>query len=161
MRLLFKKEGVGSIINEGVPAQRNRTAEWVKDDTNCACLIVSHLHNDILNMVSTHNHGRDIWMAIKTNYQRPSNQRIVELRELLSNMRFTQGENIRDYIMRHRAIVNELGSLNCGITATQHMIQLLKQLPIQFLTLRTNIETSTGTPSWDVWVVESLMWTRQ
>ncbi|KAL6957302.1 hypothetical protein U1Q18_051129, partial [Sarracenia purpurea var. burkii] len=33
MRLLLRREGAELII-DGVPAQRNRTADWKKDDNN-------------------------------------------------------------------------------------------------------------------------------
>ena len=103
----------------------------------------------MLDIVCTHNHAKHMWNALEENFKQKSDDQIVELRDELNNLSFKVGDDLRAFIRNYRAIVNELGSLNCIITPKQHMIKLLKKLPAEFFSIRLQLESVAETPTWD------------
>ena len=149
VRILLRQEGVEELIDQPVPGVRSQDDAWKAKDGKCSNLLVSNIADNMLNILCTQRNARGIWKALEANFTRVSDDRIVELRDQLNNIPYKVEDDMRQFVMRYRAIVNELGTLNCPITTKQHMLKLLKKLPPEFFVIQMQLETLNMMPSWD------------
>ena len=66
-----------------------------------------------------------MWDAIKTNFRQRSDIKRNNLRNEVFSLRYNSGgnENLCDYTLRFRALVNQLKDLNDGMTEQEYILQ--------------------------------------
>lgn len=148
--ILLKKECVDSVVTGGLPALRNQTQEWQRSNATAISIIVSHLSDSMLDIVKTKSAACQMLEALDNNFKFSSDTKLVDLRDQLYSMKYKMGENVRDYVLKFRAVVNELKSVGDSTSVRQHIIKLLKSLPPEYFYLRIQIESIKDQElSWD------------
>lgn len=112
-----------------------------KQEKKCKSILIKHIGDDQLEYVKDKSTTKDIYDKLQEIYERKSISGQILLRRKLINMKYNDGENMKDYLLKFDKTIRDLKLTGAKPEETDIVCQLLVTLPKSFDPLVTALET--------------------
>ena len=117
-------------------------SKWKKRDRKAQAEISLHLSDSQLPLVMRLKTSKDMWDALKNQYERKSMQNVIFFKRKYRDAKMKEGEDMLKHINKHQEIVDQLVAVGAEISEQEQVWELLLSLPESYDNLVNALEFS-------------------
>ena len=117
-------------------------SKWKKRDRKAQAEISFHLSDSQLPLVMRLKTSKDMWDALKNEYERKSMQNVIFFKRKYRDAKMKEGEDMLKHINKHQEIVDQLVAVGAEISEQEQVWELLLSLPESYDNLVNALEFS-------------------
>lgn len=97
-----------SIVDEALPADTARDADWKKKDQKALNMIILKMSDKLIGVVSKSTHARDAFQSLKQHFEGSGNTKMALLFDRLFNLKVNPPETIAEFATEFASVTDEI-----------------------------------------------------
>lgn len=127
-------------VTKDPPAAAEGLEKFQKMDNKASNVIISFIHDDLLDLIREKTTAKEIWTALENVYAKKSVSSQTFVRKQLARLKMTEGESVKDHLKVFDELVRQLKSAGAKLEEADMVSQLFVTLPESYDPLVTALE---------------------